>query len=422
MSNDVVVVGGVRSPFCRIGADLSGIGVVDLAASVSRSLMARLGVRPDVVDEVIMGCVCQPFDAANVARVIALRAGIPVDRPAFTVQRNCASGAEALTSAAVKIAAGEGEVFLVGGVESMTNIPLLFRKSAAAKFGALMKSRGLGRKVRSLLAFRPHDFSPVIGLQLGLSDPVSGLGMGQTAELLAREYGITRASQDEFANDSHAKAAAASARLAREIVPVFPPEGGRAVTADNGVRENSSVEGLARLRPVFDRRHGSVTAGNSSQISDGAAVMLVTTRTRAQREGWPILGALDGFVFTGCDPARMGLGPVHAIKRLVDRFGVKPDDCDVVEINEAFAVQVLAVLHGLESAGLGVPDGVLNPNGGAIALGHPVGASGARLVVTALHELNRRGGRHAIASMCIGGGQGGALLLSSGNSKGGADE
>ncbi|QQL44153.1 thiolase family protein [Sulfuriroseicoccus oceanibius] len=418
-SKKLVVVAGVRTPFCKMGSDLAAVSAVDLAAGAMRSMMADAGIRMDVVDEVILGCVCQPFDAANIARVVALRAGVPMDRPAVTVQRNCASGMESVISAAVRMQACCGDVFLVGGVESMSTVPLLFRAQAAKKFAALARERGALGKLKRMAAFRPSDFAPVIGLQLGLTDPVSGLGMGQTAELLAREYGISREAQDEFANQSHHKAAAGAEQFAAEIAPIYTAKG-KAVTTDNGVRSDSSVEGLGRLRPVFDRSFGSVTAGNSSQISDGAAVMLVASEERARSEGWPVLGRVDAFAVTGCDPARMGLGPVHAIRKIAKETGVKPDACDVVEINEAFAVQVLAVLKELENDGLAVRADQLNPNGGAIALGHPVGASGARLLLTSLQTLRRGGGKRALASLCVGGGQGVAVLMSA--EKGGANE
>jgi acetyl-CoA C-acetyltransferase/acetyl-CoA acyltransferase len=235
-------------------------------------------------------------------------------------------------------------------------------------------------------------------LKLGLTDPVSGLNMGETAEVLARELGVSREEQDVFALLSHQRAIAARAKLAEEICPVY--HDGNAVTEDNGPRTDSSMEALAALRPAFDRRNGSVTPGNSSQITDGAVALLVMTRERAAALGFRPLGRLVAFANAGCDPARMGLGPVQAIRKL----GRPPIEADLVEINEAFAAQVLAVLKQLGD----VPLDRLNVNGGAIALGHPVGASGARLVLTALRELQRRGGSSALVSLCIGGGQGAA--------------
>ena len=408
---EIVIVDGSRTPFCKMGSDLAAMDAVGLGAAAVKALMARVGVSHEGVDEVIFGCVCQPFDAANIARVIALRSGFPDSTPAFTVQRNCASGMEAITTAANKIHAGRGEVFVVGGTESMSHVPFLYRRSAVQKFSALGGARSFGKKLQAMLRFRPRDFSPVIGLKLGLADPVAGMGMGETAELLAREFDISRAEQDAFANRSQHRAAEAQQKLAEEISPVFPEGVKHAATRDNGVRDDSSTDKLAKLRPAFDRKYGTVTAGNSSQISDGAVALLVTTAGRASKEGWQVLGTLIDHAFTGCDPKRMGLGPVTAIQQLHQRTGAAPKDCEVVEINEAFAAQVLAVQKALAGAGLEVSDEQLNPNGGAVALGHPVGATGARLVLTVLNELKRRGGGQGIASLCVGGGQGGAVLL-----------
>jgi len=244
---------------------------------------------------------------------------------------------------------------------------------------------------------------------MGLTDPVSGMNMGETAEVLAREFAIARERQDEFALRSHHRAIAARQRLAEEICPVYLPAGkaGHAVLQDHGPREDESLAMLARLKPVFDRRHGSVTAGNSSQITDGAVALLVMAESRAAGLGLKPMGRLAAWAYTGCDPARMGLGPVSAIRKIEQATGYGPGNVDLIEINEAFAAQVLAVLQSLGN----VPEERLNVNGGSIALGHPVGATGARLTLTALKELGRRGGKWAIVSACVGGGQGAALLL-----------
>ena len=412
-NREIVIVDGVRTPFCRMASELADFDAVDLGVAASKALLAKTGIDSGVIDEVVFGCVAQPFDSANIARVIALRAGVPVTTPAFTVQRNCASGMEAVTTAMNKINAGRGEVFLVGGTESMSNIPLLFRHSAAQKFAALARAKGWGTRLAAMTKFRLHDFDPVVGLRLGLADKIAGMGMGDTAEILAREYGISREEQDAFANDSQHKAVAARTFFEQEITPMFPANAKNAVEEDNGVRGDSTVEKLAKLRPVFERRYGSVTAGNSSQISDGAVALLVTTAERAKSEGWDVLGTLVDYAYSGCDPKRMGLGPVGAVGKLHTVGGIRPTDCDVIEINEAFAVQVLAVMKELENAGLPVTESQLNPHGGAIALGHPVGATGARLILTTLYALKHRGGGQGIASLCIGGGQGGAVHLRS---------
>lgn len=411
----LVIVDGVRTPFTRMGTGLASLDAVELGRIAVDALIIRTGIDPERIDETILGCVCQPFDAANISRVIALRAGIPETRPAMTVQRNCASALESLTTAADRAAAGQGEVFVVGGTESMSRIPFLFSGVAAAKFGALARSKSWGGKAAAALCFRPSDFAPILGLRLGLTDPVSGLDMGRTAELLAREFDISREVQDAFALVSHENAVAARDRLRGEMCPVYLPKAMNGfLHEDNGPREQQSLEALAKLPPVFERHTGTVTAGNSSQITDGAVALLVMTEEKAQALAMQPLGRLLAHACVGCDPARMGLGPAFAIRRLAEQTGLKPSDADVIEINEAFAAQVIAVLRLLETEdfrGLSISPEKLNPNGGAIALGHPVGATGARLVLTALKELHRTGGHRALITLCIGGGQGAAAWL-----------
>jgi acetyl-CoA acetyltransferase family protein len=408
----VAVIAGVRTPFVKAGTDLAGVDAAELMRTAMLGLMVRTAVDPGRIDEVIVGCVAQPVDAMNLARVAALRSGIPRHVPAVTVQRNCASGFEAITQAWLRIQSGEGELYLVGGVESMSSIPLLFRQPATKKFASFAAGKGLLSKTRALAALRPKDFVPTPALRLGLSDPVSGLNMGETAEILAREFQIEREVQDAFALRSHKRATAAEANLADEIIPAYDPARGSAVLRDNGVRPNQTLEALAKLRPVFEKETGTVTAGNSSQITDGAVALLVGTESAASSLELAPLGMIRGFAYAGCDPKRMGLGPVYAIDRLLKRIHLTLGDADLVEINEAFAAQVLAVLRELKDNGIGViADERLNVNGGAIAFGHPVGATGARLVLTALKELQRRNARQALVSLCVGGGQGGALWL-----------
>lgn len=423
MSTPLVVVAGLRTPFSRAGTTLAEFDAVDLGRSAVSGLLIKTGLDPALVDETIMGCVGQPADAMNIARVIALRAGIPKDKPAMTVQRNCASGLEAITTAQERVAAGHGAVFMVGGTESMSQMPLLFRQQTALKFAALSRAKSFGAKARAVTAFRPQDFAPLIALKLGLTDPVVNLNMGETAEVLAREFSIPRDVQDAFAVRSHLRAAQSREALLDEMVPVFAGRKEvKAVTEDNGIRPDSSLEKLAKLTPMFDRRNGTVTAGNSSQITDGAVALLVCSEAMAEKLGVTPLGRLVSHAYTGCDPARMGLGPVKAMHSALQRAGWKLDDAEIVEINEAFAAQTLAVLKCLKDpfaarhAGLDGPLGEvdetrLNPQGGAIALGHPVGASGARLVLTALKQLQRTGKKRALVSLCIGGGQGGAACL-----------
>ncbi len=420
MKPSLVIIGGIRTPFCRAGTVFSELDAVELGRIAVSALLTQTGIDPHVVDETILGCVGQPAYAQNIARVVALRAGLPEDKPAMTVHRNCASGMEAITTAHDKLAAGHGEVFIVGGMESMSQMPLYFSRQAVGKFSTLGRARVLSQRLGAMAQFRPADFAPVLGLKLGLTDPVSELNMGQTAELLAREFKISREAQDALALRSHLNAARSVQWVEKEITPVYLPR--QIVAADNGIRVDSSLEKLAKLSPMFDAKFGSVTAGNSSQITDGAVALLVASETKAAQMGWQPLGRLVDYAYTGCDPRRMGLGPVRAMDALLRLTQLKLADADVLEINEAFAAQVLAVLmavqhkEGARRCGLEEPLGEIDPaklnvRGGAIALGHPVGATGARLVLSALHQLRDTQQRLAVVSLCVGGGQGGAVLL-----------
>lgn len=420
MSERLVIVDGVRTPFCKMGTSLASLTADELGRVAVNALLARTGFDPGLVDEVIFGCVAQPVDATNVSRVISLRAGIPQAVPAVTVHRNCASGMEAFTVAYERLVAGRGSVFIVGGVESMSQVPLLFKPAAANKFTHLARAKSLFQKLGALAAFRPGDFAPRVALNLGLTDPVCGLNMGQTAEVLAREFAIGREAQDAFALESNKRAIAARERLSGEICPVY--ERGKAVTQDNGPRENQSMEALAALHPVFDRRFGTVTAGNSSQITDGAVALLVMGEAKAAELGLTPLGWLTAYAYAGCDPKRMGLGPAFAIAKAQRATGLTLDQADIVEMNEAFAAQVIAAETLMESDDFGksmgldraigpIPPEKLNVNGGAIALGHPVGATGARMILTAAKELQRRKAKRALLTLCVGGGQGAAIWL-----------
>jgi acetyl-CoA acetyltransferase family protein len=422
----VAIVAGLRTPFIKAWTDFGHIPAHDLGALVVRELLERLDLRPELIDEVIMGNIAQPPEATNVARIIALQAGIPQSIPAFTVQRNCASGMEAIANAWYRIQAGEGEIYLAGGVESMSRIPLLFNEAATRWFNSLYRVKTLPQRLATMLRFKLKFLNPVIGLQLGLTDGYCGLNMGETAEVLAKEFKITRQEQDRFALRSHqlAEAATKSGKLGAEIVPVpLPPKYDKVITKDNGIREGQSMEALGKLRPVFDRYYGTVTAGNASQLTDGAAAVVVMTDTRAKDLGYEPLGFIRSFTFAGLDPSRMGLGPAFAIPRALQRAGLKMTDIELIEINEAFAAQVLANLKIFESAELSrkylnldkacgqIDLDKLNVNGGAIALGHPVGGSATRLIITLLMEMKRRNLNLGLASLCVGGGQGAAFIL-----------
>ncbi len=426
LDQPIYIVDGVRTPFSKMGTAFAETDAVELGRVAVAELLAKTGMDPATIEEVIFGCVAQPADAANISRVIALRAGIPDTATAITVHRNCASGFESVTQAAEKMMVGRGDVFMVGGTENMSLVPLLFNAAAAKKFGALARAKTFKDKFAVMSSFRPEDFKPRIGLQMGLSDPVSGLNMGQTAENVARDFNITRDDQDQFALHSHLKAIAAKDKLKAEITPVYLPKvrnGQAYLDEDNGPRKGQTIEALAKLRPVFEKVSGSVTAGNASQITDGAVALLMMTEKALKASGLTPLGRLTGFQYAGCDPTRMGLGPVYAIHRAEQRYGWGVKDADLIEINEAFAAQVIGCQRaardekycreklGRDRALGEIPDEILNVNGGAIALGHPVGVTGARLVLTALKELHRRKAKRALLSLCVGGGQGGALWV-----------
>jgi acetyl-CoA acetyltransferase family protein len=411
-SEPLALLAGLRTPFLRAFGSLLGVEVDSLARFVLHQAAARAAIDTATLDEVIVGCAGQPVAAMNVARVAALRAGIPEHVPAFTVHRNCASGFEVLAQAWQRVRAGNGDLFLVAGAESMSEAPFQARPEGARALVKLSRARTFAAKAKLLAGTRIADLLPRPTLEAALTDPVSGLLMGNTAELLARELRIPRDEQDAFAARSHSLALAAKAagRFAEEIVEFAPPPDFEELHEhDDGIRDDATPERLARLRPIFDRRFGTVTVGNSCQLTDGAGAFVAASRGRAEQLGQSPLGYLVDTVAVGCDPRRMGLGPAIAIPRLLERNSLAVSDVDVFEINEAFAVQVLACLRQM---GAGAPPlDVLNVNGGAIALGHPVGATGVRLVLSALLELRRRGGKRAIVSACVGGGQGVAALI-----------
>jgi acetyl-CoA acetyltransferase family protein len=422
----VVIVDGLRTPFMKAWTDFAAISAQNLGAIVTRELLERLNLPAGIIDEVIIGNIAQPPEAANVARIIALEAGIPESVPAFSVQRNCASGMEAIASAYYRIQAEEGDVYLAGGTESMSRIPLLFNEAATKWFGQLNKAKTAGQRLSTILKFKFGFLNPIIGLQLGLTDGFCGLNMGETAEILAKEFNISRDEQDRFAVVSHNRAEKATKDgiLKEEIVPVpIPPKYDRMVDEDNGIREGQNMEALAKLKTVFDRRNGTVTAGNASQITDGAAVVLVMTEEKAAELGLEPLARIRAFAFAALDPSRMGLGPAYATPIALDRAGISLKDIQRIEINEAFAAQVLANLQIFKSDSLSkkylnldkacgeIDQDILNVNGGAIALGHPVGSSATRLIITLLMEMKRNDLNLGLATLCVGGGQGAAFIL-----------
>ncbi|MFT4553242.1 MAG: acetyl-CoA acetyltransferase family protein [Chlamydiales bacterium] len=426
MKERIAIIDGIRTPFCKAGGVLKETSSDDLGAYVVKELMIRTAFPKEKIDELIFGCVGQPVDATNVARVLALKAGLPISLPACTVQRNCASGMEALTSAANQILAGQAEVILAGATEAMSQIPLLYNKKMTAMFTRLAKAKTVGEKLSALASFRPSFLKPIIGLEAGLTDPICGMIMGLTAEILSREFKIGRDEQDEFALNSHKKAANAMKKgyLAEEIIPIpVAPRFSQLQTEDDGPRKDQTLEALGKLKPYFDRVAGSVTVGNSCQITDGACATLLMTESKAKEMGYTPIGYLREYAYAALEPDRMGLGPVYATAKLFERTGLSVSDFDLFEMNEAFAVQVIANQRafasdefskkylGREKALGKIDPEKLNVNGGAIALGHPVGATGTRLVITLLKELKRRKKNLGLASLCVGGGQGAALAL-----------
>lgn len=422
MKDRIAIIDGLRSPIAKASGKLNNVSADTLGSIITKELILRNGLDYNLFDEVILGNVAQPANAANIARVIAIRAGFPQSTPAYTVHRNCASGMQSISSAIEKIYSNQGDLYLVGGVESMSNIPLLHSDKFRNFLTRLTYSRNTKDKLHVLASFKPSFLKPVIGLISGLTDPISGKIMGITAENLANEFKISREAQDEYALHSHLKAQKAieSGVLKDEIHEVMTKDS--SIIDDDGVRFNQTIKALGKLRPIFDRLSGTVTAGNSSQVSDGACSLIVTTESKAKELNLEPLGFISDYAYAGLDAHRMGLGPIYATKKLFDKTKTKLEDIDVIELNEAFAAQVIANLEAFKSdsfckktfgsSAIGeIDESILNINGGAIALGHPVGMSGARIVLTALKELKRRKGKKALATLCIGGGQGAAFLL-----------
>jgi acetyl-CoA acetyltransferase family protein len=419
----VVIVDGVRTPFCKAWGMLSDVPADELARLTLVEAMARIDLDPNLVDEVIVGNIAQPAETTTLARVAALKAGVPRRVPAFTVNQNCASGLQSIVGAYHRIESGLADVVLAGGVESMSRIPFHFPYSFIKRVLGLQRARSPLARASALLRFRGGDLRPVAALEVGLRDAICGLNMGETAENLARRFHLSREEQDAFAMESHRRAIAAREQLREEIVPIFPPPRLEAIVDDIGPREEQSMEQLGRLKPIFDRRSGTVTAGNSCMLTDGAAAVVVAAEERVRELGIPYLGKIRSYGFAGLDPSTMGLGPVYASAVAMQRAGLAMDDLQLIEINEAFAAQVLAVRRAFASAefardelGLSAPMGDpgpdrLNVNGGAIALGHPVGCSGTRLALTLLKEMARRDLTLGLAALCVGGGQGAALVL-----------
>jgi acetyl-CoA C-acetyltransferase len=422
----VYIIDGSRTPFLKARGKPGPFKAAELAIAAAKPLLLRQPFSPSAFDQVILGCVNQGPDETNIARVVSLRLGCGEKVPAWTVQRNCASGLQAIDSAFQSIAVGHSDLILAGGTESMSHAPLLWKEAMVAWLGEWNMAKGIGSKLKVLSSLKLSQMTPIIGLLRGLRDPVTGLTMGQTAENIAHRFGITRRQMDEYAVTSHLRLIKAQQeRWLKEIEPLFHPNG-KAFDNDDGVRPESSVEKLAKLKPVFDRKFGNVTAGNSAQITDGAAWVVLASKEAVKTHQLPVMGKIIDTQWAGVDPSEMGLGPVHAVVPLLQRNQLSPDDIDYWEINEAFAAQILACQaagqdknyckehFNLDNSFGSVPHERVNMDGGGIALGHPVGASGARIVLHLLNVLNRTQTHKGVATLCIGGGQGGAVLLESG--------
>ena len=423
---NVYIVDGSRTPQLKVQGKPGPFTASNLAVGAGRPLLARQPFEPSDLDEVIMGCVMPGPDEANIARVIALRLGCDKHVTAWTVQRNCASGMQALDCAFGNIACGRSDLILAGGTESMSHAPVLLNTQMVAWLGDWSRAKTVTDKLKAIGKLRGGHFIPIIGLLRGLTDPVVGLSMGQTAENLAHRFGISREQMDSFAMASHQRLAQAQDQGHLDEVEAIYDSKGRYYDKDDGLRRDTEMGKLAKLKPVFDRDFGNVTAGNSAQVTDGAALLILASADAIEKYRLPVLGRIVDSEWAGVDPAQMGLGPAHAMAPLLTRNELQVSDIDYWEINEAFAAQVLACLEawqdskyckeelGLQSAVGAIDPARLNIDGGGISLGHPVGASGARIVLHLLHVLKRMNAQRGIASLCIGGGQGGAMLVERG--------
>ncbi|MCM2348573.1 MAG: thiolase family protein [Bacteriovoracaceae bacterium] len=421
----VYLVDGKRTPQVKAGAELKEIAAPYLGHYLIRHIVDKYALPLDQIDEVIVGNTGTPAKYPNIGRIIALEAGLHKKTSGYSVHRNCASGMEALSQAYDKISSGRNHLIFAGGVENMSQMPLIYNKQMTDFFIELMKAKSTAHKLKILSSFRPNFLTPVIAIEQGLTDPFCGKNMGQTAETLARELGISRLEQDEFANLSHHKTAAATkeGRFREEILPITAGARLDKMIADDiGFRGNSTVEGLGKLKPYFEKETGTVTVGNACPITDGGSMWLLASEEAVKKYNLEPMARMVDYHFHGLEPERMGLGPVLATHGVLKRAGLKLSQMDLFELNEAFAAQVLGCMKVMKDQSLSAKWGInevigeiplekLNVNGGGIALGHPVGSTGSRLVVTLAHELKRRRQKYGLASLCIGGGQGGAVII-----------
>jgi acetyl-CoA acyltransferase len=417
------MVAGVRTPFAKAGTALKSISAIDLGKLCVAELLQRTNLDGKEVQALVFGTVIPSVLAPNIAREVSLMPQLPKGVQAFTVSRACASANQAITDAADQIALGHLDVAIAGGSESLSNIPILHSQRFAETLLLASKAKSLPARLRTFARVRPKDLVPIAP---AIAEPSTGETMGQSAEKMAKLNAITREEQDHFALRSHRLAAAGTAdgRLTAEIMPVYvPPRFDSVLTSDNGIREDTSYEQLAALKPVFDRKYGSVTAGNSSPLTDGGACVLLMSEEKAKSLGYQALGIIRSYAYAALDPGEQLLqAPVLAAPVALKRAGLTLKDMDLVEMHEAFAAQVLSNLKGFESqfwaerAGFSQPVGEvdrakLNVMGGSIAIGHPFGATGARIMTTLLNELRRRGGQFGLMTVCAAGGMGFAMVV-----------
>lgn len=417
----VAIVEGCRTPFTRAGTEFKSLSAIDLGKVAVRELISRTDLDVGEIEQLVFGTVVQSVQEPNIAREVLLGSGIPPTVPAFTVARACASSNQAITSAADHIALGLSDVAIAGGAESLTDVPILFSDEMRDALVTASKARTMGARLKAFAGIRPKHLAPITP---AIAEPTTGLTMGESAERMAQENGITREEQDRWALRSHqlAWAATEDGRLTREIAPVFVD--GQAVTRDNGIRADTSLEKLAQLRPAFDRKFGTVTAGNASPLTDGASAVLLMSEEKAKALGYEPLGYIRSYAYAALSPADQLLqGPVFATPVALERAGLSMKDIDLMDIHEAFAAQVLSNLQWLQSKkiaqerlglaeAVGVPDeDRINVEGGSIAIGHPFGATGGRITVTLLNELKRRGLQFGLITVCAAGAMGIAMVV-----------
>ncbi len=421
----VYLVDGKRTPQVKAGTEFKDIAAPYLGHHLVRHLAGKHNIPSTEVDEVIVGNTGTPAKYPNIGRVIALEAGLDKKTSGYSVHRNCASGLEALSQGFIKIASGRSQLIFAGGVENMTQMPLMFGKKMTDLFMNLMKAKTATQKLSLLSQFRPDFLKPIVAIEQGLTDPFCGLNMGATADKIARELGITRQQQDEFALLSHKKAVEAqqAGKFNDEILPTAIGERmTQILSQDIGPRDGGTLEKMAKFKPYFEKRTGTVTVANSCPITDGGSMWLMASEEAVEKYDLKPMAKMIDYHFHGLEPERMGMGPLLATHGLLQRTGMSMSDIDLFELNEAFAAQVLGCLMAFKDSNVSKRWGItetmgelpldkLNVNGGAIALGHPVGSTGSRLVLTLANELKKQKKKYGIATLCIGGGQGGAALI-----------